>query len=191
MNTLLRRRRLRRNWQGKMFLLHVVPMTLEHRGLSTTVDSHRSQGTGARARLEEIARVHAEGTSYDLLTRLGDPTQEILKAAKQLAADVIVMTTHGRRGFSRVLHGSVAENVIREIDANVGHIQIRDEDKLRHTRPDLILPGEFASIPRSKYRSSRHQDIGPEDSQVFWETFRDCRQTRRRARNDVYLNHQR
>jgi nucleotide-binding universal stress UspA family protein len=99
---------------GKMFLLHVVPMTLEHRGLSTTVDSHRSQGAGARTRLEEIARVHAEGTSYDLLTRLGDPTQEILKAAKQLAADVIVMTTHGRKGLSRVAHGSVAENVMRD-----------------------------------------------------------------------------
>jgi nucleotide-binding universal stress UspA family protein len=102
------------NGAGKMFLLHVVPMTLEHRGLSTTVDSHRSQTAGARTRLEEIARVYAEGASYDLLTRLGDPTQEILKAAKQLAADVIVMTTHGRKGFSRVLHGSVAENVIRE-----------------------------------------------------------------------------
>jgi nucleotide-binding universal stress UspA family protein len=99
---------------GKMFLLHVVPMTLEHRGLSTTVDSHRSQDAGARTRLEEIARVHAEGTSYDLLTRLGDPTQEILKAAQQLAADVIVMTTHGHKGFSRVLHGSVAEKVIRD-----------------------------------------------------------------------------
>ena len=89
---------LARNSAGKMFLLHVVPMTLEHRGLSTTVDSHRSQCAGARTRLEKIARVHAEGTSYDLLTRLGDPTQEILKAAKQLAADVIIMTTHHARG---------------------------------------------------------------------------------------------
>ena len=104
---------------GKIFLLHVVPLTLQHQGLPTTVDWHRSQGAAARARLEEIASEHAEGTSYDLLIRLGDPAQEILSAAKQLAADVIVMTTHGRTGFSRALHGSVAENVIREAVCSV------------------------------------------------------------------------
>ena len=123
---------------GKIFLLHVVPMTLQHRGLSTTVDSHRSQGIGARARLEEIAIVHAEGTTYDLLTRLGDPAQEILKAAKQLAADVIVMTTHGRTGFSRALHDSVAEDVIREAVCSVLVV--------RHTngeQPRMIGPRAF------------------------------------------------
>jgi hypothetical protein len=32
---------------GKIFLLHVVPLTLQHQGLLTTVDWHRSQGCGA------------------------------------------------------------------------------------------------------------------------------------------------
>jgi nucleotide-binding universal stress UspA family protein len=38
---------------------------------------------------------------------------EIVRAADDLHADLIVMSTHGRTGFSHVLLGSVAEKVVR------------------------------------------------------------------------------
>ncbi|MFO0617499.1 MAG: universal stress protein [Polyangiaceae bacterium] len=38
---------------------------------------------------------------------------EILKEAEDWKADLIVMATHGRRGITRFLMGSVAENVLR------------------------------------------------------------------------------
>ncbi len=44
---------------------------------------------------------------------VGEPWQAILEAAKERGADLIVMGTHGRRGISRVLLGSVAEKVVR------------------------------------------------------------------------------
>jgi nucleotide-binding universal stress UspA family protein len=37
----------------------------------------------------------------------------IIDAAAQWNADLIVMGTHGRRGFERLLVGSVAEHMIR------------------------------------------------------------------------------
>jgi nucleotide-binding universal stress UspA family protein len=43
----------------------------------------------------------------------GEPWLAILEAAKKQGADLIVMGTHGRRGISRVLLGSVAEKVVR------------------------------------------------------------------------------
>ena len=43
----------------------------------------------------------------------GEPWQAILEAARERRADLIVMGTHGRRGISRVLLGSVAEKVVR------------------------------------------------------------------------------
>ena len=43
----------------------------------------------------------------------GEPWERILEAAKDRGADLIVMGTHGRRGVSRVLLGSVAEKVVR------------------------------------------------------------------------------
>jgi nucleotide-binding universal stress UspA family protein len=51
--------------------------------------------------------------------RVGKPTHEILHVAKEWAADVIVMGTHGRGGTTRVLLGSVAEEVMRHADCPV------------------------------------------------------------------------
>lgn len=38
---------------------------------------------------------------------------EILREAEDWKADLIVMSTHGRKGITRLLMGSVAENVLR------------------------------------------------------------------------------
>jgi len=45
--------------------------------------------------------------------RLEAPAQEIVQTAADLDADLIVVGTHGRRGISRLLLGSVAEAVVR------------------------------------------------------------------------------
>ena len=49
----------------------------------------------------------------------GFPHDEIIKSADETNADMIVMGTHGRTGFSHVLLGSVAERVIRTSDIPV------------------------------------------------------------------------
>jgi nucleotide-binding universal stress UspA family protein/quercetin dioxygenase-like cupin family protein len=43
----------------------------------------------------------------------GDPVMEILRVAKSLECDLIVMGTHGRTGIKRLLAGSVAEGTLR------------------------------------------------------------------------------
>lgn len=48
------------------------------------------------------------------LLREGDPASEILAAALEAKATMIVMGTHGRRGFAHLFLGSVAEKVIRK-----------------------------------------------------------------------------
>ncbi|MBE9043795.1 universal stress protein [Pleurocapsales cyanobacterium LEGE 10410] len=44
---------------------------------------------------------------------LGDPSTEIIDCAKEIDSDLIVMPSHGRKGVSRFLLGSVAERVVR------------------------------------------------------------------------------
>lgn len=44
----------------------------------------------------------------------GEPPDEILGLAQALKCDLIVMGTHGRTGLSRLLTGSVAEEVLRK-----------------------------------------------------------------------------
>jgi nucleotide-binding universal stress UspA family protein len=47
------------------------------------------------------------------LLRCGDPTQEILRSARALCCDLIVMGTHGRTWLGHLLKSSVAQGVIR------------------------------------------------------------------------------
>lgn len=44
---------------------------------------------------------------------MGDPAESIIQLAETEQADFIVMGTHGRRGLTRLLMGSVAEAVVR------------------------------------------------------------------------------
>lgn len=49
----------------------------------------------------------------DFSIRQGLPFQEIVDAAEEKNADLIIMATHGYTGFRRILIGSTAERVIR------------------------------------------------------------------------------
>ncbi|GAB4251388.1 universal stress protein [Deferrisoma sp.] len=59
------------------------------------------------------ARAEAEGVTARRFLRVGVPHEEIVNLAREEGADLIVMTTHGRRGLTHLLLGSVTERVIR------------------------------------------------------------------------------
>ena len=99
---------------GTVFLMHVVPMIVQPTAMPVYVDIYKSQEETAWARLEEIARKDLSGIKYELLVQMGEPAVSILRAEKKVNADLVVMATHGRRGFSRFFLGSVAEVVLRE-----------------------------------------------------------------------------
>jgi len=66
----------------------------------------------------------------------GYPPTEITDFASANGYDLIVMGTHGRRGFSRVLMGSVAEHVVRLAQCPV--LTVRDGTK----RADAVGEGK-------------------------------------------------
>jgi nucleotide-binding universal stress UspA family protein len=51
--------------------------------------------------------------SVTTAVRVGAPHREICAYADDVAADVVVVGTHGRTGLSRTLLGSVAARVVR------------------------------------------------------------------------------
>jgi nucleotide-binding universal stress UspA family protein len=65
----------------------------------------------AQAALDAMAGGASEVTQR--LLRNGHPREVILEVANAVRADVIVMGTHGRRGFSHLFIGSVAEHIVR------------------------------------------------------------------------------
>ncbi len=69
---------------------------------------------GARARLEDLVRsLQPACPRAKAITRVGVPWEQILAAAEEVGADLIVLGTHGRRGLAHALIGSVAERVVR------------------------------------------------------------------------------
>jgi nucleotide-binding universal stress UspA family protein len=60
-----------------------------------------------------VAAARVEGTPPQQFLREGQPWREIIAAAREWNADLIVLGTHGRSGLTRVLMGSTAEAVIR------------------------------------------------------------------------------
>jgi nucleotide-binding universal stress UspA family protein len=59
-------------------------------------------------------RATKAGIAVDVEIALGLPVHRILESASSLAADVIVMGTHGTSGFEHFVLGSVTEKVLRK-----------------------------------------------------------------------------
>ena len=55
-----------------------------------------------------------EGLKARAVTREGNPFVEIIAAAKDEGADLIVIATHGHTGIKHLLLGSTAEKVVRK-----------------------------------------------------------------------------
>lgn len=68
---------------------------------------------GRRGLAQSIARHDHTDIEIRPVMTLGDARACILDAAKEASAELIVMGTHGRRGISRWLMGSVAEAIVR------------------------------------------------------------------------------
>jgi nucleotide-binding universal stress UspA family protein len=66
---------------------------------------------------------------------MGDPATEIVRTANEEHVDMIVMGTHGRRGLSRLLMGSVAESVIRHAPCPV--LTYKTPKRVAASRPEL------------------------------------------------------
>jgi CBS domain-containing protein len=69
---------------------------------------------------------------------MGDPASMVLKTERKTGADVVVMATHGRRGFSRFFLGSVAELVVRESSCPVLMV--------REVAPQKYLVGAWMTL---------------------------------------------
>jgi nucleotide-binding universal stress UspA family protein len=57
-------------------------------------------------------RAKKSGVRASSMMVTGDPSSQIVRVARSQRSDLIMVGTHGRRGFSRFFLGSVAERVI-------------------------------------------------------------------------------
>lgn len=65
-----------------------------------------------RAYLEKVsAQLRKQGLTCSHHLAMGDPSTEILKAARKQSCDLIAMTTHGHRLIGDIIYGTTIEKV--------------------------------------------------------------------------------
>ena len=73
-----------------------------------------------------LTEFNLSGLKWSQETRKGNPAEEILSAVTGSMADLLVMGTSGKTGLSRLVMGSVAEKVVREVPCSF--LTLKSED---------------------------------------------------------------
>ena len=137
-------------FEAKLTLLHVV----ERIGLgigdetSTRSDDANEQLKAARRNLRKLTASSslAGVTKKSVLIRNGLAPHQIVEAAKELDADLIVIATHGHKGWQHLHMGSTAEQVVRTAPCPVLVVRANQRDpRARYLRLQRILiPTDFS-----------------------------------------------
>jgi len=120
--------------KAQLRLLHVIeevyPLDAEGYAFidyAALRDVARSSGERLLAKAGETARQAGVAVETSLVEAEGERVASVIDAdARNWPADLIVIGSHGRSGFSRLLFGSVAEGVVR--GASVPVLLVRSGD---------------------------------------------------------------
>jgi len=99
---------------AKIHLVHAIGAGLPELGAALTDSMIAALREGSLAELKKVAREREGIASFGkIMVEPGDARDAILEAAKVCSADLVVLGSHGRRGLSRLVLGSVAEDIAR------------------------------------------------------------------------------
>ncbi len=107
---------------------HVPPADLapDHEALNAMVPSHKN-------------------VRYRHYFLFGPPGRMLLEYAHEKDIDLIVMGTHGRTGFSRLLMGSVAEEIVRRAECPVLTIKTPSANEETHAQSESSMKQDSPS----------------------------------------------
>ncbi len=112
--------------QRIMDLAGMEGVYVSHGDLQLSVESMKQNAEKRMGQL--IAKSKALGLSATSHICQGRPVDELATIAKKIGADLIVIATHGRSGFDRLVLGSTCERLIRESTVPVMAIKHPEHD---------------------------------------------------------------
>jgi universal stress protein A len=110
---------LARHFGSRLFLQHTAqaPTNLLLEGVGPAGVQESVQGQLQRAREETrrmLISMGVDSSEVTILLNEGDPANSILETIGRERIDLLVMGTHGHKGFSRLVLGSVTEGLIHQ-----------------------------------------------------------------------------
>jgi len=106
---------LARSFGSEVIFVHVLPLSMPVTFDARPIDYPPALRPECDAMLESVVQAaRAKGVkTARWIVRVGIPTHEIVEAARDLDADLIVIATHGYTGWKHFTIGSTAERVVR------------------------------------------------------------------------------
>lgn len=98
---------------SSLYIVYVLPVfdPAEPDVVWSTVNDETRRRHGEQALRERLSDAKYKGVNLHVL--FGEPGHKITELAGSEGAELIVLSSHGRTGISRLLIGSVAEKVVR------------------------------------------------------------------------------
>lgn len=145
-----------KQYGATVIALHVMrPFQLAAEGVdvpsAAVLDWYTQQKPLLESQLEEFARIYLTGCKVKTVFREGEPSAEILRCAREEAADLILISTHGYGPFRRFLLGSVAAKLLSDSDIPVltgAHIEVPEgeKEKIESVLVAVDLDGRAAKL---------------------------------------------
>lgn len=153
-----------RRYGSKVHAVHVIlPASYQGVPPDMVMGSYDGVMRAAKAQMRETElRMHDIG--HDCLIKEGDLWQNIESVLREHDVDLIVMGTHGRTGLSRMLMGSVAEQIYRLATCPVltvgphASFCVPDEIELKKILYATdFSPGAMAAVPYALSLAQEHE----------------------------------
>jgi len=108
------------NYKSKVVLLHVIDEHLEQCAVDYCLSAEvftelqaKSELTSREKLEEEVRKISSQKNGVEFKVRTGIPYTEILNEQQEDKADLIVLGSHGKRGYVHNMLGGVADKVAR------------------------------------------------------------------------------
>jgi universal stress protein A len=123
--------KLARHFGSKLTICHIMEdaPAVDYALSGAYFEEREAWQAEEQARLEQLCgAVTAEHPATEACFRSGTLTEEIVAVAKEIAADLIVISTHDHPWFVRLLTGSDAERILRQARCPVLIVHQQEHD---------------------------------------------------------------
>lgn len=169
MAALAHARRLAIDMGATIHLLHVLPILPTYTDPRLPISIDESAEQEVRLRLKDLVRRRLSRTSVEIQTHIAfvaEVPKTILAFARDLAADLIVMATHGQGVLRHLFFGSVTEAVVRNATCPVLTLRFmpKSESQSRTAKPGQAAKPAATSKPASDKPAAEKKPSGKETS---------------------------
>jgi nucleotide-binding universal stress UspA family protein len=145
---------------AKMILLHATYLGYVYSSEGTVIYDipalqKAARKTAERKMRELVRSVNFESVTYEPVFTEGSPVLDICAFAKDHDVDLVITSTHGFTGFTHVLIGSIAEQVVRHAPCSVlvvpSHPHVRAANLAKSAGAKLNrVARQSPNVPRGK-----------------------------------------